>query len=119
MILVAITSFAQDIINGDSGRKKIVIGQTVPPPHALEMNEPVAMYCSSTDVIEITFDSNCYSHYTIQLEGMYATCDYYVFTPTVYLPVADMGAVVNIYIESNDYGSYYGVLDKTALTSME
>ncbi len=77
------------------------------------------MYCSDTDVLEITFDSYWYSHYTINLEGPYAVVDYFANSPTVYLPVANMGNVVDIYIESEDCGSYYGVLDKTAFTSME
>ena len=70
ILLFAFTCNAADDFNGN-GKKRVVLSDTsVNPPHALEMNEPVAMYCSSTDVIEITFDSNCYSHYTIQLEGM-------------------------------------------------
>ena len=70
-VLVCHNLASSESINGNNVRHGIDInGVNIPNTHALEMNEPVAMYCSSTDVIEITFDSNCYSHYTIQLEGM-------------------------------------------------
>ena len=120
MFIFAISGLAADELNGDQGRKIVVIGQTIPPPpHLINLAEPVAMYAVSTQVIDITFDSYWYSHYTINLEGPYAVVDYFANSPTVYLPVANMGDVVDIYIESADCGSYYGVLDKTAFTSME
>ena len=118
-LLIALACNASDDLNGTEKRHVVLSGSNAPNPHMIEVAEPVAMYCSDTDVLEITFDSYWYSHYTINLEGPYAVVDYFANSPTVYLPVANMGNVVDIYIESEDCGSYYGVLDKTAFTSME
>lgn len=120
MFIFAISGLAADELNGDQGRKIVVIGQTVPPPpHLINLAEPVAMYTISTATVDFTFDANYYSEYTIHLVGEYVEMDYFVYTPVVYIPVATFGEIVDIYIESEDCGSYYGVLDKTAFTSME
>ena len=111
--------YANDI-NSEQDKRLIHIGQiNVPRPHAIEVNEPVAMYTISTATVDFTFDANYYSEYTIHLVGEYVEMDYFVYTPVVYIPVATFGEIVDIYIESEDCGSYYGVLDKTAFTSME
>ncbi len=111
--------YANDI-NSEQDKKLIHIGQiNVPRPHAIDVAEPVAMYTISTATVDFTFDANYYSEYTIHLVGEYVEMDYFVYTPVVYIPVATFGEIVDIYIESEDCGSYYGVLDKTAFTSME
>ena len=108
-------AFANDFFNGDIGRKKIDISETTQPdPHLIDIVEPMAMYSVSTEVIDITFDSNYYSQYTVYLSGPYAEMEYIVTTPTIYLPVAALDEVIEIYIMSDDCGCYYGVLDKIA-----
>ena len=111
---------SQNIINSDQDHKAIVLsGNGQPKPHAIEVAEPVAMYAVSTQVIEITFDSSHYADYIVSVEGAYGAMQYAVTSPTMYIPTASLGNVVEIYIESEDCGSYYGVLDKTAFISME
>ena len=111
--------YANDI-NSEQDKRLIHIGQiNVPRPHAIEVAEPVAMYAVSTQVIEITFDSSHYADYIVSVEGAYGAMQYAVTSPTMYIPTASLGNVVEIYIESEDCGSYYGVLDKTAFISME
>ena len=111
---------SNDSINGDNVRQSIDLnGVRIPNPHMIDVAEPVAMYTISTTTVDFTFDANYYSEYTIHLVGEYVEMDYFVYTPVVYIPVATFGEIVDIYIESADCGSYYGVLDKTAFTSME
>ena len=120
ILLLAFTCNAADDFNGN-GKKRVVLTNTtpVPRPHAFEVDDPVAMYVVSTQFVEITFDSSYYTDYIVNVEGAYAAMQYAVTSPTMYIPTATLGNVVDIYIESNDYGSYYGVLDKTAFSSME
>jgi hypothetical protein len=55
----------------------------------------------------------------VTLSSEYACQDYIVTSPVINIPVSYLGNIVEIYIESEDCGSYYGVLDKTAFISME
>lgn len=118
-LLIALACNASDDLNGTEKRHVVLSGSNAPNPHMIEVAEPVAMYTISTATVDFTFDANYYSEYTIHLVGEYVEMDYFVYTPVVYIPVATFGEVVDIYIESEDCGSYYGVLDKTAFTSME
>ena len=100
-------------INGDSNIRDIHLqNNQVPRPHMIDIAEPVAMYTISNSTIDITFDSTYYSEYTIHLVSDYFEIDYFVYTPVVYIPVATLGDIVDIYIESDDCGSWYGELDK-------
>ena len=118
-LLIALSCNASDNLNGTEKRHVVLSGSNIPDTHIIDLVEPVAMYTISTSILDFTFDANYYSEYTIHLVGEYVEMDYYVYTPVVYIPVATFGEIVDIYIESEDCGSYYGVLDKTAFTSME
>ena len=114
LILFSTCAFANDSSNGDIGRKRIEANETLQPrPHLIDLAEPVVMYTISTATIDITFDANYYSEYTIHLVGEYVEMDYFVYTPVVYIPVATFGEVIDIYIESDDCGCYYGTLDQS------
>ena len=105
--------YANDI-NSEQDKRLIHIGQiNVPRPHAFEVDEPVAMYVVSTQFVEITLDSSYYTDYTVSVVGACSAMQYAVTSPIIYIPTATLGNVVDIYIESNDYGSYYGILNKT------
>ena len=82
----------------------------------IDIAEPVAMYTISNSTIDFTFDATYYSEYTIHLVSDYFEIDYFVYTPVVYIPVATLGDIVDIYIESDDCGCYYGTLDQSAYT---
>ena len=109
-----ISSHAQDLTNGQPLRDIIILGGTHKPTHLVDFVDPVAMYTISTATIDITFDANYYSEYTIHLVGEYVEMDYFVYTPVVYIPVATFGEIIDIYIESEDCGCYYGTLDQSA-----
>ena len=95
-LLLAISVFAlfcnaTEDSNG-RGKKRIDLSDSSPTfPHMIDVAEPVAMYTISTATIDITFDANYYSEYTIHLVGEYVEMDYFVYTPVVYIPVATFG----------------------------
>ena len=108
------TANAYDGTNENTNQRKIIISQTGQPhPHMADITEPVAMYTISNSTIDFTFDATYYSEYTIHLVSDYFEIDYFVYTPVVYIPVATLGDIVDIYIESDDCGCYYGTLDKS------
>ena len=110
--------YADGDINSEDAKKLVHMGQTnAPQPHLIDIAEPIAMYTISTAMIDITFDATYYSEYTIHLVSDYFEIDYFVYTPVVYIPVATLGDIVDIYIESDDCGCYYGTLDKSAYTN--
>ena len=99
--------------NGQPSREVIILGSTHKPHHLIDIAEPVAMYTVSTSTLDFTFDAAYYSEYTIHLVGEYVEMDYFVYTPVVYIPVATFGDIVDIYIESEDCGCYFGTLDRS------
>ena len=106
---------AADDRNSESDRKIIHTGTlSIPRPHMTEIAEPQAYYTVSTATLSIELDPVYYSHYTIILQSDYACVDYYVTSPVVNIPVGSLDSVIDIYIESDDCGSYYGTLDQAA-----
>ena len=62
-------------------------------------------------------DTEEYSEFTIILSTAYACIDYVATSATVNIPVGALDDVIEIYIESDDCGCYYGVLDQSATPS--
>ena len=116
-LLIALSCNASDNLNGTEKRHVVLSGSNIPDTHIIDLVEPVAMYTISTSILDFTFDANYYSEYTIHLVGEYVEMDYFVYTPVVYIPVATFGEIVDIYIESEDCGCYYGTLDQSAYTN--
>ena len=107
---------ATEEISGDSDRREIVIinHKPIEAPHAMDIDDPIAHYTVSTATLSIELDPVYYSQYTIIIQSDYASLDYIVTSPVVNIPVGSLDSVVDIYIESDDCGSYYGTLDQTA-----
>lgn len=103
-----------DIINGEVVRTNIDIKQAIPPkPKASDCCIPTVAYIASTSSLLIELDTLYYSNYIIILEGAYTNLDYYVTTATQNIPLNNLDSVINIYIESDDYGTYFGIIDRT------
>ncbi|MBP3737548.1 MAG: hypothetical protein J6I72_00675 [Muribaculaceae bacterium] len=83
----------------------------------VEIAEPQAYYTVSTATLSIELDPVYYSQYTIIIQSDYASLDYIVTSPVVNIPVGSLDSVVDIYIESDDCGSYYGTLNQAAYNS--
>ena len=114
VVILTNSAFAQALPDGKPSRDVIILSGTHQPHHLIDIIEPEAYYTISNSTIDFTFDSTYYSEYTIHLVSDYFEVDYFVYTPVVYIPVATLGDIVDIYIESDDCGCYYGTLDQSA-----
>ena len=114
--LVAVTANAGNDVNGNSDRREININQSDIPrlPHVAE---PEAYYTTTTATLSIELDPVEYSEFTIILSTAYACIDYVATSATVNIPVGALDDVIEIYIESDDCGCYYGVLDQSAYSN--
>ena len=113
--VLSIQLFAADEINGDNTKKDVnFFDVKVPNPHMGEVVEPQAFYTVTTATLSIELDPVYYSQYTIIIQSDYACLDYIVTSPVVNIPVGSLDSVVDIYIESDDCGSYYGTLNQAA-----
>ena len=113
-LMVSFPSKASDNTNGDNDRRNIEVSQGIQPrPHMMEVAEPEAYYTISTATLTIELDPVEYSEFTIILSTAYANIDYVVTSATVNIPVGALDDVIEIYIESDDCGCYYGVLDQS------
>ncbi len=109
--------FAADNTNGDKNRKAIDLTQSKPPKPARMIDEPVAEYNTVTGTLTITLDAVSYSEYTIILSSGYANVDYYPTSSVVVFPASALSETTYIYIDSDDCGTYEGVLDMNAIGS--
>ena len=111
---ITLMAFANENPNGEPSTNSVTLGQiNHPKPHFADVADPVAMYNTVTQQLTITLDAVYYPEFTICLETEYTTLEYFCFTSVVCLPTTSLGDVVDIYIESDDCGSWYGELDKT------
>ena len=110
LVSVLTTAFADDI-NGDKTKKSIHLTQTQPPKPSIMVDDPIAEYNTATGTLTITLDATYYSDYVITIEGDYVSMDYYVTSPVVVFPAYSLAEVSYIYIDSDDCGTYEGVLD--------
>ena len=115
LAIVAVFCQAEDSINGEGNGRIVFDSVKIPVGRFSACIEPEAQY--SPSLLTVYLDPVYYSHYTIILQSDYASLDYIVTSPVVNIPVGSLDSVVDIYIESDDCGSYYGVLDQSAYGS--
>ena len=119
-LLIAFLTFSvlmADDKNGHGIMNQIEISQTKPPKPARMIDEPVAEYNTVTGTLTITLDAVSYSEYTIILSSGYANVDYYPTSAVVVFPASALSETTYIYIDSDDCGTYEGVLDMNAIGS--
>ena len=118
LAVFGLATSAEESTNGDINRKKVpVTGIQDPIPHMMEVAEPEAYYTISTATLSIELDPVEYAEFTIILSTAYANIDYVATSATVNIPVGALDDVNEIYIESDDCGCYYGVLDQSEYNS--
>ena len=114
---MGINMVASDDLNGDKNRNVIDITQTTPPKPQIMVDDPVAEYNTATGSLTITLDAVYYSDYVITIEGYYATQDYFPTSSVVVIPAYALSEITHIYIDSDDCGTYEGVLDMNAISN--
>ena len=117
VMLIALSVSAFDENNSEPSRKKIDITQTQSPKPQVMVDEPVAEYNTVTGTLTITLDAVSYSEYTIILSSGYANVDYYPTSSVVVFPASALSETTYIYIDSDDCGTYEGVLDMNDIGS--
>lgn len=118
-ILLAVTAFAlSDQPNGKT--KQIVIYETS-GHHTSHMVEelPTALYYESTRALTIEFPANAFEPYTLTVETVLTTQEYYVTTPFVSQYISPDVVNVNLYLETDGGDLYWGSFEATSNTSME
>ena len=106
-----------DDTNGSGARKGINLSQTRPPKPQVMVDEPEAEYNTISGSLTITLDAVSYSEYTIILSSGYANVDYYPTSSVVVFPASALSETTYIYIDSDDCGTYEGVLDMNDIGS--
>ena len=116
-LLLALMPATADDTNGSGARKGINLSQTRPPKPQVMVDEPEAEYNTISGSLTITLDAVSYSEYTIILSSGYANVDYYPTSSVVVFPASALSETTYIYIDSDDCGTYEGVLDMNDIGS--
>ena len=111
MTMTFTPAMANDDPDGNKDRVFVDLSTTTFPPPNRMIDEPIAEYNTATGTLTITLDETYYSDYVITIEGDYVSMDYYVTSPVVVFPASSLSEVSYIYIDSDDCGTYEGVLD--------
>ena len=115
LLVVAASSFGNEP-NGTKDERLIDLSGTGIRPHLVE---PIATYCISTRALSIQFDAMDFEPYTLSVESMYNTLDYYVTTPFTSVYISPDVVNVNLYLETDGGDLYWGSFEATAAGSME
>ena len=116
-IFTCLTSMANDTPDGEKDRTHIDLSTVNHPKPQIMIDEPVAEYNTVTGTLTITLDAVSYSEYTIILSSGYANVDYYPTSSVVMFPATALSEITYIYIDSDDCGTYEGVLDMNDIGS--
>ncbi len=97
--------------NGEDDQTSIAISTVRSPKQHHFVDIPEAEYNTVAGTLTITLDAVSYSEYTITLSSGYANVDYYPTSAVVVFPASALSEITYIYIDSEDCGTYEGVLD--------
>lgn len=113
LMLATSNVIAEDDFNGVKAGDAVIFngGQ----PHRLIES----WYYNDCQVLTIEFQSTDFEPYTLTVESMYTTQQYYVTTPFVYLPIYVTGITVDLELETDGGDLYWGSFEATAAGSME
>ena len=110
-LFICFTSIANESPDGDKDRAHVDFSTINHPKPQIMVDEPVAEYNTVAGTLTITLDAVSYSEYTITLSSGYANVDYYPSSSVVVFPASALSEITYIYIDSEDCGTYEGVLD--------
>ncbi len=115
LLVFAASSFGNEP-NGKDDERQIVLSGTGIRPHLVD---PTAVYCISTRMVTIEFPATGFEPYTLSVESMYNTLDYYVTTPFTCVYISPDVVNVNLYLETDGGDLYWGSFEATDVGSME
>ena len=100
--------------------KEIIIHHTTDhqSPHMIDVL-PTSFYYETTRMLTIEFPTTGFEPYTLSVESMYNTLDYYVTTPFTSVYISPDVVDVNLYLETDGGDLYWGSFEATAAGSME
>lgn len=119
LMLWSITSLASsDQPNGKT--KNIIIHHNTDhqSPHLVDVL-PIALFYDASRALTIEFPANGFEPYTLTVETMLTTQEYYVTTPFVSQYISPDVVNVNLYLETDGGDLYWGSFEATDYTSME
>lgn len=102
-----------DEINGDRIRDAIIFNGG--RPHKLIEG----WYYSDTQMLTIEFQTTDFEPYTLTVESLYTTQQYYVTIPFVYVPIYVTDITINLELETDGGDLYWGSFEATSTGCME
>ncbi|MBQ9822057.1 MAG: hypothetical protein IJM58_08020 [Muribaculaceae bacterium] len=104
--------------DGSQNRDRIIFGGSAHEPRLIDI-EPEGWYYYNTRMITIEFPATDFEPYTLTVETVLTTQEYYVTTPFVSQYISPDVVNVNLYLETDGGDLYWGSFEATDYTSME
>ena len=117
--LIAISVTSQDgTLTVTTVEKPVIFNGTGHKPKLMD-EMPEGLYRCDTRMLTIEFPATGFEPYTLSVESMYNTLDYYVTTPLTSVYISPDVVNVNLYLETDGGDLYWGSFEATAAGSME
>ena len=117
--LSAISVTSQDgTLTVTTVEKPVIFNGTGHKPKLMD-EMPEGLYRCDTRMLTIEFPATGFEPYTLSVESMYNTLDYYVTTPLTSVYITPDVVNVNLYLETDGGDLYWGSFEATAAGSME
>ena len=100
--------------------KEVIIGHMsgLPHPHMIDVL-PTSYYYETNRMLTIEFPASDFEPYTLTIETVLTTQEYYVTTPFVSQYISPDVVNVDLYLETDGGDLYWGSFEATNNTSME
>ena len=126
LLLLALVFFAflplsgQSVGNpdGDQNRDRIIFGGSVHKPKLIDV-EPEGWYYCDSRMLSIEFPASGFEPYTLTVETVLTTQEYYVTTPFVSQYISPDVVNVDLYLETDGGDLYWGSFEAISNSGME
>lgn len=117
--LIAISVTSQDgTLTVTTVEKPVIFNGTGHKPKLMD-EMPEGLYRCDTRMLSIEFPASGFEPYTLTVETLFTTQEYYVTTPFVSQYISPDVVNVNLYLETDGGDLYWGSFEATDYTSME
>ena len=116
-LFISFVSFAE-MPNGKVKEVRIDHASGQPNPHMIDVL-PTSYYYETNRMLTIEFPATGFEPYTLTVETVLTTQEYYVTTPFVSQYISPDVVNVNLYLETDGGNLYWGSFEATDYTSME